>query len=79
MCHRIDVRSGVIVRRAVNHASRAMFAGFAPLIETALIGKFGTAPWVMPALFAALVCLLSAVSIYSMRETYDVPLDRLGR
>lgn len=54
-------------------------AGFAPLIETALIGKFGTAPWVMPAVFAALVCLLSAASIYSMRETYNVPLERLGK
>ncbi|MGF6444690.1 MFS transporter [Paraburkholderia youngii] len=54
-------------------------AGFAPLIETALIGKFGTAPWVMPAAFAALVCLVSAVSIYSMRETYNVPLEQLGR
>jgi MFS family permease len=54
-------------------------AGFAPLIETALIGKFGTAPWVMPAAFVALVAVLSAVSIYSMRETYNVPLERLGR
>ena len=54
-------------------------AGFAPLIESALIGKFGTAPYVMPAAFAALVCLLSSVSIYSMRETYNVPLERLGQ
>jgi MFS family permease len=53
-------------------------AGFTPLIETALIGKFGTAPFVMPTAFAALVCLLSAVSIYSMRETYNVPLEKLG-
>jgi MFS family permease len=53
-------------------------AGFAPLIESALIGKFGTAPYVMPAAFTALVCLVSAVSIYSMRETYNVPLERLG-
>jgi len=53
-------------------------AGFAPLIESALIGKFGTAPYVMPAAFAALVCLLSSLSIYSMRETYNVPLERLG-
>ena len=54
-------------------------AGFAPLIESALIGKFGTAPYVMPAAFAALVCLLSSVSIYSMRETYNVPLEELGQ
>ena len=54
-------------------------AGFSPLIESALIGKFGTAPYVMPAAFAALVCLLSSVSIYSMRETYNVPLERLGQ
>jgi MFS family permease len=54
-------------------------AGFAPLIETALIGKFGTPPWMMPAAFAALVCMISAVSIYSMRETFDVPLDGLGK
>ncbi|MEK6423070.1 MAG: MFS transporter [Burkholderia gladioli] len=54
-------------------------AGFAPLIETALIGKFGTAAWVMPAVFAAGVCLLSAASIYTMRETYNVPLERLGK
>jgi MFS family permease len=53
-------------------------AGFAPLIESALIGKFGTAPYVMPAAFTALVCLVSAVSIYSMKETYNVPLERLG-
>jgi MFS family permease len=53
-------------------------AGFAPLIETALISKFGTAPWMLPAAFAAFVCLLSAASIYSMKETYNVPLERLG-
>jgi MFS family permease len=53
-------------------------AGFAPLIESALIGNFGTASFVMPAAFAALVCLISAVSIYSMRETYNVPLEELG-
>jgi MFS family permease len=53
-------------------------AGFAPLIESALIGNFGTAPFVMPAAFATLVCLISAVSIYSMRETYNVPLEDLG-
>ncbi|MGF6768145.1 MFS family permease [Paraburkholderia sp. GAS199] len=54
-------------------------AGFAPLIETALIGRFGTSPWVMPAAFASLVCVLSAVSIYLMTETHNVPLDKLGR
>ena len=53
-------------------------AGFAPLIESALIGNFGTAPFVMPAAFATLVCLISTVSIYSMRETYNVPLEDLG-
>lgn len=53
-------------------------AGFAPLIESALVGKFGTAPWVMPALFAALVCVVSAISIFSMRETFNVPLEDLG-
>ena len=53
-------------------------AGFAPLIESALIGNFGTAPFVMPAAFATLVCLISSVSIYSMRETYNVPLEDLG-
>ncbi|MDR5827151.1 MFS transporter [Caballeronia sp. LP006] len=54
-------------------------AGFAPLVESALIGKYSTASWVMPAAFAVLVCLLSALSIFSMRETYDVPLEQLGK
>jgi len=54
-------------------------AGFTPLIETALMGKWGTEPWVLPAAFAVLVCLISAISIYSMRETYNVPLKDLGR
>jgi MFS family permease len=54
-------------------------AGFTPLIESALMGKWGTDPWVLPAVFSVLVCLVSAISIYSMRETYNVPLDDLGR
>jgi uncharacterized membrane protein len=53
-------------------------AGFAPLIESALIGRFNTASWFMPAMFAAAVCLISAISIFSMKETYNVPFDKLG-
>lgn len=54
-------------------------AGFAPLIESALMGKWGTDPWMLPAAFAVLVCLVSATSIYTMRETYNLPLEDLGR
>lgn len=54
-------------------------AGFAPLIESALIGKWGTEPWVLPSAFAVLVCLISAISIFSMKATYDLPLEALGR
>lgn len=54
-------------------------AGFAPLVETALIGWGGTAPWVVPAAYAVAVCVVSGVAVWSMKETYDVPLERLGR
>jgi MFS family permease len=53
-------------------------AGFAPLIEAALMGQFNTASFVMPSVFASLVCIVSAVSIYSMSETYNVPFESLG-
>jgi MFS family permease len=56
-----------------------MVAGFAPLIESALMGKWGTQPWVLPAAFAVLICIIPALSVYSMRETYLVPLEELGR
>jgi MFS family permease len=55
------------------------FAGFAPLIQSALMGVGGTQPWVMPAAYAVLICLISAASILSMKETYNVPLDAIGR
>ena len=38
-------------------------AGFTPLIQSALVGKWGTAPWVLPAVFSAAACLISAVAI----------------
>jgi MFS family permease len=53
-------------------------AGFAPLIEAALMGQFNTASFVMPSVFASLVCIVSAVSIYSTSETYNVPFESLG-
>jgi MFS family permease len=55
------------------------FAGFTPLIQSALMGAGGTQPWVMPAAYAVLICLISAAAILSMKETYSVPLDALGR
>ncbi|MBB3181780.1 MFS family permease [Variovorax sp. Sphag1AA] len=55
------------------------FAGFAPLIQTALMGAWGTQPWVMPAAYAVLICVVSAISISSMKETYNLPLESLGR
>jgi MFS family permease len=55
------------------------FAGFAPLIQTALMGAGGTQPWVMPAAYAVFICIVSALSILSMKETYNLPLDALGR
>ncbi|RQR27031.1 MFS transporter [Burkholderia sp. Bp9142] len=54
-------------------------AGFAPLIESALMGRWGTQPWVLPAVFAATVCLISSVAALTMREAHTVPLEQLGR
>jgi MFS family permease len=54
------------------------FAGFAPLIQSALMGAGGTQPWVLPAAYAVFICFVSAASILSMKETYKTPLEELG-
>ena len=54
-------------------------AGFAPLVETALVGRAGTPSWMMPAAYAVSMCAVSAMSVLSMRETFDLPIGSLGR
>ena len=51
--------------------------GFAPLIETAIVGPTGT-PWLFPALYAVASCLISAVAVATMRETHKIHLNDLG-
>ena len=52
--------------------------GFAPTIAAALAGP-NLGNWVPVAVFGSAAAGLAALSALSMRETYQVPLDRLGR
>lgn len=55
-----------------------LLAGFAPSIGFAIMGS-GLNAWIPVAVFAATCGLVSAVAVLTARETYDVPLERLGK
>lgn len=52
--------------------------GFAPTISAALLGD-GPNAWVPVAAFTTATAVVSALSAWSARETYDVPMDQLGK
>jgi MFS family permease len=52
--------------------------GFAPVISAALLGT-GPTGWVPVALFVTATAGIAAVSIFTARETYRTPMERLGK
>ena len=52
--------------------------GFAPTISAALMGP-GANGWVPVAAFTTGAALVSALSAWSARETYNVPMEQLGK
>jgi MFS family permease len=52
--------------------------GFAPTISAAILGE-GQNGWMPVAAFVSAACVVSAISAFSARETYDVPMNRLGK
>jgi hypothetical protein len=51
--------------------------GFAPTISAAILKK-GPNGWVPVAMLVSLSCIAAAISAFTARETYNVPLHRLG-
>jgi MFS family permease len=51
--------------------------GFAPTISAAILKK-GPNGWVPVAVLVSLSCLAAAISAFTARETYNVPLHQLG-
>jgi hypothetical protein len=52
--------------------------GFAPSISAAVMGE-GPNGWMPVALFTTIAAGVSALSAWSARETYKVPMDSLGK
>ena len=52
--------------------------GFAPTISAALIGE-GPTGWMPVALFTTATAVVAAFSAWTARETYNVPMEQLGR
>ncbi|GAF43611.1 MFS transporter [Rhodococcus wratislaviensis] len=55
-----------------------LLAGFSPAIGWAILGT-GTNAWLSVAIFTAFCMLIAAAAGYTARETYRVPIDKLGR
>ncbi len=52
--------------------------GFAPTISAAILGT-GADGWMPVAVLVTASCVVAAVSAFTARETYDVPLNLLGK
>ncbi len=52
--------------------------GFAPSISAAILGP-GPDGWMPVAALVSGACLIAAISVLSARETYNVPMHRLGK
>jgi len=52
--------------------------GFAPTISAAIMGT-GPDGWMPVAAFVSGACIVSALSAFSARETYNVPMEQLGK
>lgn len=66
--------SGVAIGTQIGFA----LAGFAPSIAASIQGA-GTNGWMPVAVFVTVVCLVSAGSIFTARETYRTPMHQLGK
>ncbi len=53
-------------------------AGFAPSISAAVLGD-GPTGWIPVAAFTTAAAAVAAVSVFTARETYRTPMERLGR
>jgi MFS family permease len=51
--------------------------GFAPTISAAILGP-GPTGWMPVAALVSASCIIAAISVFSARETYNVPMHRLG-
>ncbi len=52
--------------------------GFAPTISAAILGP-GPDGWMPVAALVSASCIVAAISVFSARETYNVPMHQLGR
>ena len=52
--------------------------GFAPSISAAILGD-GPNGWMPVAMLVSAACIVAAISAFSARETYNVPMSRLGK
>ncbi len=52
--------------------------GFAPTISAAILGP-GPDGWMPVAALVSVACIVAAISVFSARETYNVPMSRLGK
>jgi MFS family permease len=52
--------------------------GFAPTISAAIQGE-GPNGWMPVAALVSAACIISAISAFSARETYNVPMEMLGK
>jgi MFS family permease len=52
--------------------------GFAPTISAAILGP-GPDGWMPVAALVSGACIVAAISVFSARETYNVPMNRLGK
>jgi len=50
--------------------------GFAPAIAASLLKSGG---WTYVAIFTCVAALISSIAAITMRETYNVPMDQLGK
>ena len=63
---------------AIGNQLGLVLVGFAPAIGTFLLqpGKYG---WMPVALFAGLCIVIASITVLTSRETFNVPLARLGK
>ncbi len=66
--------SGVAIGTQIGFA----LAGFAPSIAASIQAE-GASGWMPVAVFVTVVCLVSAGSIFTARETYRTPMHQLGK
>ena len=52
--------------------------GFAPTISAAVMGT-GPTGWMPVALFTTVTGVVAALSAWTARETYNIPMEQLGR